>query len=197
MACARLRHRYRSFRGRSDPGLRAALPIFQCALPPAEVRPVPQVGGIEVDGYAASLSPRAVCVGSANDQWVTCLSPLDPRLRSTGLPGPVCRHDSDHREDRIDQRRNRGEVGPALDSCFIDEQLGVVGQVATGIDLRPRVGAGAWRPRTAPATVGTPWSAWRGSGGGISRRAGRELWSCERHADELVGARRLTLRVRE
>ena len=40
-----------------------ALPIFQCALPPADVRPVPQVAGIEVDGFAASLSPRAACVG--------------------------------------------------------------------------------------------------------------------------------------
>jgi hypothetical protein len=39
-----------------------ALP-FSCALPLADVRPVPQVAGIEVDGFAASSRPRAPCVG--------------------------------------------------------------------------------------------------------------------------------------
>jgi hypothetical protein len=39
-----------------------ALP-YPCPLPEAEVRPVPRVSGIEVDGFKASTPLHATCVG--------------------------------------------------------------------------------------------------------------------------------------
>ena len=53
-----------------------ALPVA-CALPIAEVRPVPQVAGIEVDGFTASRSADATCVGPRTvDQLHICVNAM-------------------------------------------------------------------------------------------------------------------------
>ena len=52
-----------------------ALPL-PCPLPEAEVRPVPQVGGIEVDGYRATTPEPSACVGPRTIASLhVCLNP--------------------------------------------------------------------------------------------------------------------------
>ena len=74
-----------------------ALPV-PCPLPEADVRPVPQVGGIEVDGYRAPTRAPTACVGPRTiGSLHVCINPtpgygvLVAQVSATGIAGITVR----------------------------------------------------------------------------------------------------------